>query len=337
MTAVAGITTTIQGLDAATLATSGALFVLVLTLWVMGVLVWGRRRSSRRAELRTRLTDRRQGERQESRVLRLWHEGEEITTTVSGEAYQPSLRARLDQVRRSSAWEASLAATTLGLAIAAIGAGIGVYLLSSRITSGIFAAVLVVGGFWWYLTLRATRRASVFERQLIDGLELSARALEAGHPLLNSFQLIAEEIPDPVGRIFADICQEQAMGVRLEDSVRRQANQSQSTDLRLFAASLTINLRSGGNLSEVVQGLANVVRDRMSLNRRFRVLISQTQYSKRILIGLPIVMFGVLNVINPEYMSFFYRTTPGHLLLLSAAGMLTLGWWVMNKMAILKH
>ena len=74
----------------------------------------------------------------------------------------------------------------------------------------------------------------------------------------------------------------------------------------------------------------------MKLNRRFRVLIAQTQFSKRILIGLPILMFGVLNTINPEYMAPLYDTRTGNFVLGGAILSLLLGWWAMNKMAELR-
>ena len=167
-------------------------------------------------------------------------------------------------------------------------------------------------------------------------LELSARALKSGHPLLAAFQLIADEIPAPVGALFADICQQQALGVRMEDALRRSASHTKSDDMKLFAAAMAIHLRSGGNLAEVMHGLAFVIRERMRLGRRFRTLIAQTQISKRILVGMPIIMFGVLNIIGPAYMQTMYSNIMGQFMLVGAATMMLIGWFIMNKMSDLK-
>jgi tight adherence protein B len=104
----------------------------------------------------------------------------------------------------------------------------------------------------------------------------------------------------------------------------------------LFAAAMAIHLRSGGNLADVMHGLAFVIRERMRLGRRFRTLIAQTQISKRILLGMPVIMFGVLNVIGAEYMAGMYASFLGQIMLVVAATSMLIGWFVMNKMSDLK-
>ena len=107
--------------------------------------------------------------------------------------------------------------------------------------------------------------------------------------------------------------------------------------MKLFATSVAIQLQSGGNLAELMDSLANVVRSRMRLNRRMRVLTAQTQLSKKVLIALPILLFIVLSLANPEYMSVFYKTTIGKYMLLTAVGIVSFGAWVMNKLTTLKY
>ncbi|HYN64752.1 MAG TPA: type II secretion system F family protein, partial [Candidatus Limnocylindrales bacterium] len=216
-------------------------------------------------------------------------------------------------------------------------AGAGVlFVMTSRLMPAIFGLLFVPVCWWWLATVKIHKNAQKFERQLVDGLELCARALKAGHPLLAAFQLIADEIPAPVGQIFAEICQQQALGVRMEDALRRSAMQTKNEDMQLFSAAMAIHLRSGGNLAEVMQGLAFVIRERLRLGRRFRTLIAQTQISKRILIAMPILMFFVLNVISPAYMQTMYQSGFGQILLAMAALGLLAGWFTMNKMANLK-
>ena len=106
--------------------------------------------------------------------------------------------------------------------------------------------------------------------------------------------------------------------------------------MKLFSASLAINLRSGGNLADVVEGIAKVIRQRMRLIRRFRVLTAQTQMSKRILLAMPIIIFGVLQLIDASYMRKLFVTPVGNVLLGIAVSLLALGWVMMNKMAALE-
>ena len=111
---------------------------------------------------------------------------------------------------------------------------------------------------------------------------------------------------------------------------------SPSPELRLFSTSVAIQLQSGGNLAELMDSLAAVIRSRMRLSRRVRVLTAQTQFAKRTLIAVPIILFFVLNIMSPEYMQTFYTTTNGKFLLIGAASMVLLGAWVMNKLAVLR-
>lgn len=327
------MTFTFRELDLFQQVTAIATFGLVLAAWCFGVLLWLRRHGAVRAKLRARLDDAKAASG--PRTLSLWHEGEVATTTVQGDFQAPSFAERVRQLCRDAGWDVPLGALFATGALVVLVVGLGAFLATQRVIPSAMIAFTVGVVMWWYLNHRASGRKVVFERQLVDGLELSARALRAGHPLLASFRLIGDEIPAPVGAIFSEICQQQDMGVKLEDSLRRAALVEDNADMKLFAATLAINLRSGGNLAAVIEGLAHVIRDRMRLSRRFRTLIAQTQFSKRILIGMPIVMFGVLNLLNAEYVAPLYTTARGNLLLAVAAAGLFSGWYAMNKMATL--
>jgi len=312
-----------------------AVFGLVLTLWVMGVLLWLNRRTKREAMIRQRL-DPLVAETGGSRTLHLWHEGEEATKTVPGRFKAPPLWDRLEQRRKDAGFKTPVKLLLgEGLLIAA-GVFLAMFVITQRVVPPVVTTAAVVVVLIWYASHRISQREILFERQLVDGLELSARALRAGHPLLGAFHLISEEIPAPVGRIFSEICQHQAMGGSLDEALRRAAALTKNADMKLFSASLAINIRTGGNLADVVYGLAHVIRERMRLNRRFRVLIAQTQISKRILIALPVMLLGILSWLSPEYVGKLFNNTPGFIMLCVATTSLLLGWVVMNRMAALK-
>jgi tight adherence protein B len=124
---------------------------------------------------------------------------------------------------------------------------------------------------------------------------------------------------------------------RLQRALLNASQRSRSPDMKIFATSVAIQLRSGGNLADMIDRVAWVVRERMRLHRRARVLTAEAQMSKWVLLGLPTGMFVLLNVINPEYMDPFYNTFLGQIMMGVAVAMLMCGAWVMSWMAKLKY
>jgi len=308
-----------------------AAFGLVLSLWLGGVVLWFSKRSKRARMVKQRLQAiENHGLVSEGRTLRLWHEGKEATTIVPYVLSQGGVATWLEEMRIEAGWMTPLSTImfTLGGVLAA--AAVAAYLISGRPLMAVGAPIAVLIVFWIFLQHRISKRTTHFERNLIDALELAARSLRAGHPLLGSFQLIAEEIPAPVGEMFARVCQQQNLGVAMEDALRTIAENHSSDDLKLFATSVVIQMRSGGNLADMMMRLANVIRERNRLARRIRVLTSQTQFSKRVLLALPFLVFILLNIMNPVYMQPLYDTTAGQMIMAASATGLLLGWMMMN-------
>lgn len=323
----------LSNVDGRTLLGASAAALLVLSLWSIALIVRGVRLKRDAWLMRARLTSR-PGEG--PRILRLWHDGVASSVQVPGTSTRRGAAQRLRRLHEDLGW-AGTWQRTAGIAAGVVAASaVLTGSLTNNAVNGLLAAMVSTGAVFWYAAWRRSSRAALFERQLVDGLELSARALRAGHPLLGSFRLIAEEIDDPVGRLFADVCQRQEMGVDLDQALREAADSSDSADMRLFSASLAIHLRSGGNIADVVEGIAQVIRQRMRLARRVRVLTAQTQLSKRILLGMPVAIFAALHLLNPDYAKVLYQTDSGRLLLLFAIGLMLLGWATMNRMAVVR-
>ncbi len=315
-----------------------AAFTLVLSLWLMGVLVWVSRRKRRAGQVRQRLdyagdTSPNAGG---GRVLRLWHDGREETTIVPG-LRSGGLLDRLEHFRAAAGVELPLFNGLVMIAGTVLVITGVAYVITSSVIIGLLCAFAVVLLVWISLSRKISKRTSLFERQFIDALELAARSLRAGHPLVGSFQLIADEIAAPVGTLFAKVCQQQALGVSMERALRGVANENTSEDLKLFVTSVAIQLASGGNLADMMERLANVIRDRQRLNRRVRVLTAQTQFSKRVLLTLPFLVFVALNLINPQYMRPLYTTSAGQVIMFIAALGLLCGWITMNWLSKLSY
>jgi tight adherence protein B len=272
----------------------------------------------------------------QTKVLRLWKEGREVTTTVQQQRRR-SFRQSLDSLCEQAGWKTSghglLLKSALFLFVTFMIATIGL----GTPLAGLGACIAVILVFWIYWHSRIDIRSRRFEQQFVEALELAARSLRAGHPLVGAFQLVSEEMPPPVSTVFAEICQRQALGVSLDQALRRVAEQSNSFDMRLFATSVCIQLQSGGNLADMMTRLAAVIRDRMRLGRRVRVLTAQVRLSKRVLLVLPFVLLIVMSVLNGEYMEPLFTTHYGKMLLIIAACGMTIGVWIMNRLSVLKY
>ncbi len=312
-----------------------AVFVLVFSAWSICVVLWVVQYLRRRRQLQKRLGF--SGlEGQKTRALQLWRDEYE-THRRAARSKRETLAERLERLRLEAGWKAP--ASIVILAVLGLAALALVFTLllgyDTWLASVAGGAVIVI--FWIFTKKRMAARIALFERQFVDSLGIAARALRAGHPLIGAFQLVSEEVGDPLGRLFGEICQEQALGLDLENSIRRVANASRNADLKLFATAVSIQMTSGGNLAELMDTLANVMRARMRLHRRVRVLTAQTNMSKWILIGLPILLFVVLNIIAPEYMQLFYTTWPGRWLLMGTIINVLLGAWLMEKLSTMHY
>ncbi|GEM_PF-640098 len=314
----------------------GAVFGLVFVIWLIGMLLWSFRRSAREERLKERL-GLIEKQSAKKRVVRLWHNGSQASAVVPGFTQRASLLTRLDQATEEAGLKAHVGGLVLAVLLGVVGVMVGCYMLTGGLLLGAgvsaVAVVVVMGVF----QRRVMHRRGLFERQLVDGLEVAARSLRAGHPLVGAFQLISQEIGDPIGPVFGRICQQQALGVSLEKAIRDVALTSKNSDMKLFATAVAIQLRSGGNLADLMDSLASVVRERMKLHRRVRVLTAQTQYSKKILLGLPFVLFFVLSVIRPNYLDPLYTTSMGKMLLAMTGVSMLLGMWTMNRLAALRY
>ncbi|UCG59712.1 MAG: type II secretion system F family protein [Phycisphaerales bacterium] len=312
-----------------------AVFGLVLSAWCICVMLWVIQYAKRRKEVRIRLgLGSVRAER--SQVLQLWRDEYQARRQPTV-AKKPTLGDRLEQLRAAAAWKAPVQVVLLALAGVTGLAFTVTYVLTGVVLFGLIASGAVVAVFWTYTKRRISARVVLFERQFVDSLGIAARALRAGHPLAGSFQLVSEEIDEPMQTVFAQICQEQALGLDLQDSIRRVADSNRNADLRLFATAVTIQLSSGGNLAELMDSLASIMRARMRLNRRVRILTAQTQMSKKLLIAIPIILFVLLNILAPEYMIQFYTTWSGRCMLAITAGSVLFGAWLMSKISVLKY
>lgn len=165
----------------------------------------------------------------------------------------------------------------------------------------VLAAVMGVGGVYFWVNRTAKKRMGLLEEQLPDAIELMVRSLRVGHPFSTAIGIVAKEIPDPLGTEFGVIADEAAYGRDVAESLKAFAERMDSQDLRFLAVAVSIQQQSGGNLAEILEGLSKVVRARFKLFRRVRAITAEAKWSGMFLSGFPIVALIMINVVQPDY------------------------------------
>jgi len=158
-----------------------------------------------------------------------------------------------------------------------------------------------VGGVFVWINKKASSRMSMMEEQLPEAVELMVRSLRVGHPFSSAVQIVAKEVADPLGTEMGVISDEAAYGRDMGECLKAMAERLDSQDMRFLAVAVTIQQQSGGNLAEILDGLAKVIRSRFRLFRRVNAITAEAKWSGKLLSAFPILALIVINIIQPNY------------------------------------
>ena len=195
--------------------------------------------------------------------------------------------------------KALLAVMVLVSVVAFLGLSIG-----TQAAAAVRAAVAVfmgVGGVYFWVGSKAKKRMALVEEQLPDAIELMVRSLRVGNPFSSAIQIVAKEVPDPLGSEFGIIADEAAYGRNVADSLRDLSDRLDMQDLRFLAVAVSIQQQSGGNLAEILDGLAKVIRSRFRLFRRVKAITAEAKWSGVFLSGFPLAVLVIIQVVSPDY------------------------------------
>lgn len=185
------------------------------------------------------------------------------------------------------------------------------------------------------LRVKRARRLRSFEEQFPEALDLIARALKAGHAFATGLKMVADEMPEPVGPEFRKTFDEQNFGLPLKDALENLTRRIPVLDVRFFSTAVLIQRETGGNLSEILENLAHVVRERFKILRQVRVYTAHGRLTGYVLLALPAVLAVALSFINPEHMNMLFRERMGQMMLLGALVMQTFGFlWIKQVVKI---
>jgi tight adherence protein B len=185
------------------------------------------------------------------------------------------------------------------------------------------------------LRIKRTRRLRAFEEAFPEALDLISRALKAGHAFATGLKMVADEMAEPVGPEFRKTFDEQNFGLPLKDALENLTFRVPLLDMRFFATAVLIQRETGGNLSEILENLAHVVRERFKILRQVRVYTAHGRLTGYVLLALPAVLAIALSFINPEHMNLLFRERMGQMMLLVAIGMQFIGFiWIKQVVKI---
>jgi tight adherence protein B len=187
-----------------------------------------------------------------------------------------------------------------------------------------------------YIRFRAERQRRLFADQLPDNLQVLASALRAGHSLIGALSVVVDDAPEPSQREFRQVVGDEQLGVPLEETLTNVAVRMNNRDLEQVALVAALQRETGGNSAEVLDRVADTVRERAALRRLVRTLTAQGRMARWIVSALPVMLLVVISLLNPAYMSPLYHQTAGQALLALAAIMIVSGSLVIRKIVNIK-
>ena len=308
------------------------LVFIVLLLLTFGILAWALRPSRAEADIQRHL----------STIGRLYSVDDEGVTILKQETFSSIhwINELLQQIPGSHAlrlmimqagqnW--SVGALLIGSLSAAFVAGV---VVSPFVPSAVFAwlfAFLVGAVPYGYLLIMRGVRFQRMEAILPEAIDLMSRALKAGHATTSAIEMVALETAEPLASEFRTVFEEQNLGLPIREAILNLTQRVPLDDIRMLATAILVQKETGGNLAEILDKTAAIMRERMRLKGELRVYTAQGRVTGVILCALPFVMFIVLSIVNHDYEKLLYTDPLGIHLIYAGLVMMALGIFVIRK------
>jgi tight adherence protein B len=187
-----------------------------------------------------------------------------------------------------------------------------------------------------YMTLKKNRRLHAIDRQLVEGLTQIANSIRAGFAMLQAIDAAAQRLQPPLSEEFSRLVGDVRLGASLEDALTAMGNRVGSYDLDMVITAIMIQRSTGGNLSEVLDNVAETIRERDRIRGEIRVLTSQMRFAAWVLSLWPLALFGIFSLLNPDLMSNLWTETAGIVLLVIAGVLQLLGFFTIRRIVAIE-
>jgi tight adherence protein B len=183
-----------------------------------------------------------------------------------------------------------------------------------------------------YINMKKNERMKKFEQQLPEGMEFLSRALRAGHAFTGAMKLAAENFDDPLGTEFEKTLDEINFGIATNDALKNLLNRVDSPDLRYFTVSVILQRDTGGNLSEIMDSIARIIRERFKFRDKVRVLSAEGRLSAVILVAIPVLLIAYLQFVKPGYLNTLTNEPVGKIVITIAISLVLLGIMLIKRL-----
>ena len=218
----------------------------------------------------------------------------------------------------------------------AVGGYVLTFLVGMSFVVCITVAFLAGTAPFLYVGFRRRRRFHRFEELFPDAMDMLARAVRTGYAVSSAFELIADEMPEPMNQEFRILFEQQNLGLPLREALDNLAIRVPLSDVRIFVTTMQIQTQSGGNLSEILENLAMVVRERFKIHRQIRIYTAEGRLSLVILSALPPVAGLLFYLMHPSYMLRLFEDPMGHMFIAGALVMQFIGFIIIRKIVTIR-
>ena len=219
----------------------------------------------------------------------------------------------------------------LSLVLFLAGFGVGWLLLPSGRFLGLVTGLLAAAGPFLYVNVKRKARLKRFEELFPETLEFMSRSMRAGHAFSVSLEMIHKEFQEPISGEFRRTFEEHNLGLPVEVALEKLATRVPSLDVHFFVSSVMLQKRTGGNLAEILDKLAYVIRERFKLRGRIRAVSAHGKMTATALSCIPIAVAILMFYTNPDYVKFFFTDEVGNIMMGAAIFLQVVGYLVMKK------
>jgi len=222
--------------------------------------------------------------------------------------------------------------------VLAVGVAATLYFFGASILVALLGGFAAGLGFpRWVLGFLKARRERAFTREFATAIDIIVRSVKTGLPVNEAMKVVSTEVPEPVAGEFKLLLESQKMGVPLEDCLKRMYERMPTAEANFFGIVMSIQQKSGGNLSEALSNLASVLRDRKRLQGKIRSMSSEAKASAMIIGSLPPAVMGLVYFSTPDYIKLLFTTPIGNIMLIGCVVWMAIGIFVMKRMVSFKY
>ncbi len=309
-------------------------FAVVLISFVVFFLILNRALEKREsAKLKERLLERMPTEKPAAGAQPLFHPEEGghrklPDRMLSALRLDARLKERIERAGlRWSSGRTALAMMMLGIGAFDVAWYTLPYFQIAALIPGLVAGLLPL----LYIWRRGSKRLGRFEEQFPDALEFVARSMRAGHAFSVSLEMLHQEFSDPLGSEFRKTFDEQNLGLPLDLALEKLGARMPLMDVRFFVSAVLLQKRTGGNLAEILDKLAGLIRERFKLRRQVRTISAQGRMSGLVLFMIPVVVGAIMCYVNPQHMKFFAEDPAGNWMAGLAVAFQAIGFLAIRK------